>query len=442
MLQYNACAKTLTVVATNGVASFTSGALALDLALALSATSGAALFSSYNAQTPVARTISATTFVSGISTLRCSIVNYTSSRAVLTLAMVPSISAVVWGTGGVSYAAAGNAIFLVSASGIVSLIAGSATTAGFVDAQGSNALFSSPHGIAFDSLTLFVADTGNNAIRRIDPISKFVVTVSGQAESAGGFVDGSCDVAQFNSPSGIAVLSGVFQQSGGVDFRLAVADTNNNALRVITLSNSGSASCTVALLSGSSDQVEGATDGPSLTGARFSLPTAIATDASSNIYIIDSGGFTIRRLASGLVTTLAGFATWSDENSALIGAYADGAAVDGAVVGVAAFATPAGIAVNAAGTRIIVSDAHAIRVLFLDPVWPATVWTVAGRVTEGYANGFGAAAAFSYPSGVAINAAGAILVADTGNGALRTLPVDAPTACATESATASSVASV
>ena len=440
MLAYNACAKTLSVVATNGVASFTSGALALDLALTLSANSGAALFSSYNAQAPVARTISATTFVSGLSTLRCSIVNYTSSRAVLTLAMIPSISAVVWGTAGVSYVAAGNAIFLVSATGSVSLLAGD--TEGFVDAQGSNARFSAPRGLAFDSLTLFVADSGNNAIRRVNPISGIVVTVSGQPGQGGGgvagYLDGLCSVAQFNTPSGVAILSGVFQQSGGADFRLIIADTNNNALRVITISNSmGGAGCDVTLLSGSSEQVEGAVDGP-LLAARFSLPIAVAVDASANIYTIDSGGFTIRRLiVGGLLTTLAGFATWSDENSALVGAYADGAAI-----GVAAFSTPAGIAVNAAGTRIFITDAHAVRVLFLDPQWPAAVWTVAGSLNEGYANGVGAVTAFSYPSGITINDAGDILVADTGNGALRTLPVGIPSACPTSSVRPSASATV
>ena len=421
-LTYSACARTLTVTTVNNAETFSS-TVGLDLAATLGAPTGTALFSSFNVGVPITRTITATSFTSGVTLLRCAIANYTGSSTALTLAKIAGITAVVWGSSaGSCIVAAGNAVFSVSAAGSVVLLAGG-DNSGFVDGAADVARFAGPRGLAFESstVTLWVADTENHAIRTVRTTTGVVSSISGLSGVAG-FADGACAAAFFNAPSGVALL----YDANAALTSVAIADTANNVLRTLTLT--ADAGCTVALLSGSAIDDAGSADGPALM-ARFSAPAAIAADATSRLFIIDGGGFSLRRFGNGSVVTLTGFATWSDEDSALMGSYVDGAAT------AAGFGKPAGVAVNSEGTRIVVSDAHAVRILFQDPAWPASVWTLAGSATEGFANGYGVAAAFSFPSGIAFDSegGGSILLADTGNGALRILPAEKPTACATAS---------
>ena len=99
-------------------------------------------------------------------------------------------------------------------------VAGS--TAGYVDAVGVAAKFTSPQGIAIDSMNvLYIADTGNNLIRKI-LTGGTVSTLAGII--AGGYTDGPSATAAFNAPQGIAV-----DPSGYV----YVADTGNGVVRII-----------------------------------------------------------------------------------------------------------------------------------------------------------------------------------------------------------------
>ena len=116
-----------------------------------------------------------------------------------------------------------NLIRRLGVDGLVTTVAGAPGAAGFVDGIGSVARFDHPRALAFDSLgNLYVADTGNHAIRRIAP-SHLVSTIIGTG--AAGHRNGVGLVAMLSSPSGVA-----FDPSG----RLYIADTGNSVIRVAT----------------------------------------------------------------------------------------------------------------------------------------------------------------------------------------------------------------
>jgi hypothetical protein len=165
----------------------------------------------------------------------------------------------------------------ITSAGVVTTIAGVAGASGAVDATGSAARFHGPQGLALDaSNNLFVADTNNDAIRRIVTSSGAVTTVAGQAGIAGS-TDGANSQAQFHYPSSVAV------DAAG---NLYVADTDNHTLRKI---ESLGAVSTLAGLAASS----GSTDGMGVA-ARFAFPTGIAVNSSGDVYVADTNNHTIR----------------------------------------------------------------------------------------------------------------------------------------------------
>ncbi len=185
---------------------------------------------------------------------------------------------------------------------VVSVIAGSAQAGPYIfqtlagvsaigssDGSGSAARFFSPSGVAVDSSgTVYVADTGNNTIRKITS-GGAVTTLAGLAGSSGS-ADGTGPGARFSRPTGVAV---------DVSGTVYVADTGNNTIRKIT---SGGTVTTLAGLAGSF----GSNDGTG-SAARFSFPGGVAVDSSGTVYVADTNNQTIRIVTSGgSVTTLAG----------------------------------------------------------------------------------------------------------------------------------------
>jgi len=122
-----------------------------------------------------------------------------------------------------------HAIRKISPAGVVSTLAGGGTStlgvAGSKEDVGTEARFRNPTAVTVDAAgNVYVADTGNNRIRKITPDGT-VSAVAGSATDASGYADGTKTDALFASPTGIAI---------GSDGRLYVADTGNNRLRVIT----------------------------------------------------------------------------------------------------------------------------------------------------------------------------------------------------------------
>lgn len=190
------------------------------------------------------------------------------------------------GAGNVYLAEGGdnNRIRKVSAKGIVSTLAGARE--GFADGVGVAAAFNTPSGIALDAAgNLYVADTGNNAIRKVAPDGT-VTTLAGGGDA--GFRDGKGRAAQFNGPLGVAL---------GPDGALYVADAYNDRIRRVAPDGQ------VSTVAGAGQP--GERDGAALD-AQFDTPCALALDAAGQIYIADVQNHAIRKLGKdGQVTTLA-----------------------------------------------------------------------------------------------------------------------------------------
>ncbi len=153
---------------------------------------------------------------------------------------------------------------------------------GFADGVGTAARFHTPSGLAVDAAgVLYVADTGNHAIRRITPQGE-VSTLAG--DGVAGFADGAAQSARFDTPIGIAV---------GTDGAVYVADSHNDRIRVVR-------DGVVSTLAGGDGP--GFVDGPG-PGARLDTPTGLALDRHGRLWIADTGNGALRRLdAAGLHT--------------------------------------------------------------------------------------------------------------------------------------------
>lgn len=287
--------------------------------------------------------------------------------------------------------AGNNAIRKMTPSGVVTTIAGSSTGAsGYQDGTGSAALFNRPYGLTMDSSgNLYVVDNGNNAIRKVTAAG-VVTTFAGSATGAAGHTNGTGTTATFYAPAGIVADS---------SNNLYVSDQQNNAIRKITPAG------IVTTFAGNPTVVAGFQDGTG-TGALFNQPGAMAIDGSGTIYLADSGNSSIRKItAAGVVTTIAGNGVAGGVGTT------DGSGTS------ARFNFPNGIALASSGTLYVADSGNqTLRQITSD----GTVTTIAGKAgNPGYVDAVGAAARFSTPNELAIDASGYLYIADSGNSLIR-----------------------
>ena len=246
----------------------------------------------------------------------------------------------------------------ITPAGVVTTFAGFAGSSGTADGTGSTARFNSPSGLAVDSSgNVYVADTGNHAIRRIVPAGPTggvgTVSLFAGLPAVQGSANGGLAAARFNSPRGLAI-----DGTGSI----YVADTGNHTIRKIT-PNSVSTFAGAAGIPGAADAASGA-------NARFRSPHNVAVDGANNLYVADAGNHTIRKLTpAGLVTTLAGVPLNSGN--------ADG---DGSA---ARFSGPQGVAVDGGG-NLYVGDTSNNTVRSATKLLPPAITSPLGvRVTLG-----------------------------------------------------------
>ncbi|HEX8282387.1 MAG TPA: hypothetical protein VF588_03490 [Pyrinomonadaceae bacterium] len=315
------------------------------------------------------------------------------------------------GTVYVSDAGESNRVRRLTPRGEVSTLAGGRD--GFADGAGAAAAFSTPSGLALDGAgNLYVADTGNNRVRRVSP-EGLVTTVAG--EGAGGFRDGAAAEALFDAPIGVAV---------GREGEVYVADTYNDRVRVVTKDGR------VKTLAGVG--TPGHADGGALDTALFDTPCALAVSDTGEVYVADTGNNRLRKITKdGQVSTLNLFVP-SDPTPAATAGAADAGASPAQTAPAASAATglpfelskPAGLALTRDGF-LYVTELDRGRVVQVAPDGAARVIAGTG---SGFADGDGRNdARFNQPAGLALAEDGSLVVADSANYLVRHVrPAAAP----------------
>jgi sugar lactone lactonase YvrE len=260
----------------------------------------------------------------------------------------------------------------VIATGTVSVFAGAVGAQGSADGVGTAARFADPTAIACDGVgNLFIADVGNETIRRIALANANVTTLAGKAGN--GFVDGIGTAAGFAFPAGL-----IYDGAG----HLFVADDGARVIRFVDIATTN---VTTWAASGA---------------PRFDhTPTPLAVDKSGNVYVSDDRTFNIRKVRSGLKDSLI-FAGPPDSTGS-----SDG-------IGAAAhFHGPTGVASDQGG-NIYIADSQNWTIR---KVVPSTgqVSTIAGLVgSQGTADGIGSNARFQWPTDLVADTNGNLFVGD------------------------------
>lgn len=200
------------------------------------------------------------------------------------------------GAGNIYFADSGNQIVRrVDVDGTITTVAGVPQTQGYSGDGGSAtaAKLSLPEGVALDAAgDLYIADTGNSVIRKVDATTNAITTVAGVPKSPGFNGDGSATTSQLNSPWTVTV---------GPDNSLYIADTYNNRIRRV----SGGMVSTIA---GDGAQGFGGDSGPA-GSAELNLPIGVTLDPAGDLYIADSGNDRVRKVSVNTGNVNTGTAT-------------------------------------------------------------------------------------------------------------------------------------
>jgi sugar lactone lactonase YvrE len=277
------------------------------------------------------------------------------------------------------------------ASGVIMAFAGTGTVGGAGDGGQATAAqlnFPNDMAVAGDG-TVYIADSRNHRIRKVD-VNGAISTVAGNGTQGFGGDGGPATNALLNTPVGMA-LDG----AGNLFF----TDHFNHVIRRVDR-----ATGTISTIAGTPGQKGYAGDGGPATAAKFDNPEGLAFDKNGNLLVADFFNNRIRRIAGGVVTTIAGNG-------------GGGTGGDGGPASTATLGTPAQMAVGADGS-IYVSSIWNARIRRIAP--DGTISTYAGG-TPGFAGDGGsrADARFNFPDGLAIDGAGNLYIADQANARVR-----------------------
>ena len=272
-------------------------------------------------------------------------------------------------------------------SGLISTIAGTGTPGYSGDGgPATQAMISAPAGLLIDGAgNIYFADAGNDIIRRIDGFSGIITTVAGTPKLHGYTGDnGPATSATLNLPQGLA-----FDSAGN----LYIADTSNNVIREVA---AGTQTITTIAGTGAAGY---SGDGGAATSATMNFPWNLAVAADGSLYIADLNNNAIRRINAGTITTVVGNGT-----QAFAG--------DGGNASAAELAGPAGVAFDPAGNLYIADSANnrVRKVLKTTNI----ISTVAGDTDEQFSGDGGPAtkAGMYGPYAVFFDQVGNLLIAD------------------------------
>ena len=249
-----------------------------------------------------------------------------------------------------------------------------------------------PSGIAYDSAgDLFVADANNHVIREITP-GGTIITVAGTGIAGFGGDGGPATAALLDTPASVTI---------DADRTLYIADSHNHRIRKVTQG-------TMSTVAGTGTSGFSGDGGPALS-AQFALPSALALDASGNLYIADTNNHRVRKITGGAISTVAGN---GEELFAGDGGAATAASLD----------QPTGLALDGAGNLYIADkNNHRVRVVSSAGI----ISTLAGSGGSDLAGSFGGdggtatSASLAKPVGLSVDGSGNVYVADTNNQRIR-----------------------
>jgi len=288
---------------------------------------------------------------------------------------------------------------VTAATGIIGTVVGNGVFGYSGDGRPAiSAQLNEPYGVAVDSSgNLYIADTDNNVIRKVTAATGTISTFAGNGISNSLLPvgdGGPAASAQLNQPHGVA-----FDSSGN----LYIAE--GGRIRKVAAAT-GMIGTVAGTYSGFGVNYSG--DGGPATSARLYDPEGVAVDSSGNIYIADTYNSVIRKVtaATGIIGTVAGNGSFSYGG-------------DGGPAANAQLHEPTGVAVDSTGNLYIADQGNNV----IRKVAAATgiISTVAGTATHGYSGDGGPAASAQLyePSGVAVDAAGDLYIADQGNQVIR-----------------------
>ena len=272
----------------------------------------------------------------------------------------------------------------VNNAGIITTFAGTGTLGS--DGDGGPATFAQltqPTGIAIDSYhNLYVADTSNHKIRMVNSAG-IITTCAGTGSSGGGGDGGPATLAQFASPTGLAL-----DISGNV----YIADSSNNKIRMVNSAGIITTFAGAGLPSGGGDY------GPA-TNAYLSFPVGLSVDVNCNLYIADAGNNKIRLVSStGIITTFAG--------KGIAGSSGD--------LGAATFSLlnyPTGVALDNIGNAYIV-DSNNYRIRLVNSTGIITTYAGTGIPGSNGDGGIATSAQLYNPYEAALDKSGNLYIAD------------------------------
>ena len=286
-------------------------------------------------------------------------------------------------------------IRMVDPSGMISTLAGTGDW-GFSGDGGpaAAARLARPFGLALDREgNLYVSDSGNHRIRRIDAATRIIETVAGTGEVGFSFDGGPAVAAEVVDPQGIAT-----DDSGNV----LVAERATSRVRRID-----AVTGTIDTVAGTGARGHSGDGGPATEGM-LQWPEGVAADQSGNLYVADTRNHRLRRIdhATGVIETLAGGG-------------GPGFSGDGEAASQAQLHLPAGVAVDAVG-NVFVADTWNRRIRRIDAM-SGVIETIAGTGEAGFSgDGEAASAAMLFaPQGVAVDGSGNVYIADTLNHRVR-----------------------